>query len=322
MIIIVAIALLSKTISPILFSRITAIALIYAGALSFNAFYIQSIGSGIGIYSGLFHVTTISQLLDTFIFVIGSLILISWPSSLAGQTSNPSTKLNYSNKNNKNNIILLFGIISTSLSIINYPLFNKSIKYLSSLPLYSFNFYFKFFSLFIFIVIIIFVLSREYNLIENSIQIDKSFFLSLLKSDSSEEANTKPSLNTNLDEILCEDINKSSIIPSFIDFDLFLESMSQLGKIAFAGVLMNYLVLTNTISIMVVLYGDYWITKLDLEKKYPRIYKIIALRRKFQSYYLKVNFAFIIASVLPQMYVYTYICYDKLIVYINMILQS
>ena len=82
LIIIVAMALpsINQLISPILFTRISSIVFIYAGALSFNAFYIQSIGSGIGIYSGLFHVTTISQLLDTFIFLIGSLILVAWPS--------------------------------------------------------------------------------------------------------------------------------------------------------------------------------------------------------------------------------------------------
>ena len=82
LILIVAIALpsINKNITPILYSRISAIVFIYAGALSLNALYIQSIGSGIGIYSGLFHVTAVSQLLDTFIFIIGSLILISWPS--------------------------------------------------------------------------------------------------------------------------------------------------------------------------------------------------------------------------------------------------
>ena len=82
LILIVAIALpsINKNISPILFTRISSIIFIYAGVLSFNTFYIQSIGSGIGIYSGLFHVTAVSQLLDTFIFIIGSLILISWPS--------------------------------------------------------------------------------------------------------------------------------------------------------------------------------------------------------------------------------------------------
>jgi NADH-ubiquinone oxidoreductase chain 2 len=83
LILIVAIALPSfnKNFSPILFTRISSIIFIYAGALSFNALYIQSIGSGIGIYSGLFHVTIISQLLEVFLLLIGSIILISWPIS-------------------------------------------------------------------------------------------------------------------------------------------------------------------------------------------------------------------------------------------------
>ena len=82
LILIVAIALpsINKNISPLLLTRISSIVFIYAGALSLNALYIQSIGSGIGIYSGLFQVTTVSQLIDTFIFIIGSLILIAWPS--------------------------------------------------------------------------------------------------------------------------------------------------------------------------------------------------------------------------------------------------
>ena len=81
LILIVAVALpsINKNINSILYIRITSIIFIYSGALSLNAFYIQSIGSGIGIYSGLFHVTTISQLLDIIIFTIGSLILVSWP---------------------------------------------------------------------------------------------------------------------------------------------------------------------------------------------------------------------------------------------------
>ncbi len=77
MILIVAIAL--SSLSPVLLTRISAIVFIYAGVLSFNALDIQSIGSGIGIYSGLFHVTTVSQLIDTFIFIIGSFILVAWP---------------------------------------------------------------------------------------------------------------------------------------------------------------------------------------------------------------------------------------------------
>ena len=115
LILIVAIALpsINKNISPILYTRIAAIVFIYAGALSLNALYIQSIGSGRGIYSGLFHVTAVSQLLDTFIFIIGSLILISWPS------------VTYSNKTTSHPILTRGGAeyVNSSLGSINkaYP---------------------------------------------------------------------------------------------------------------------------------------------------------------------------------------------------------
>lgn len=79
LIVVKALPFLNLKISPIIFTRISAIIFIYVGVLSFNTLYLQSIGSGIGIYSGLFHVTTISQFIEVFILIIGSLILISWP---------------------------------------------------------------------------------------------------------------------------------------------------------------------------------------------------------------------------------------------------
>jgi NADH-ubiquinone oxidoreductase chain 2 len=81
LILIVAIAIPSIRInlSPNLFIRLTAIIFIYAAGLSLNSLYIQSIESGLGIYSGLFHVTTTSQLIDIFIYIIGALILTAWP---------------------------------------------------------------------------------------------------------------------------------------------------------------------------------------------------------------------------------------------------
>jgi NADH-ubiquinone oxidoreductase chain 2 len=66
-------------ITPIFFTRIASLAFIYAGVLTFNALYIQSIGSGIGIYSGLFQVTYYSMLFETFLYVTGAIILLSWP---------------------------------------------------------------------------------------------------------------------------------------------------------------------------------------------------------------------------------------------------
>lgn len=79
----IAIPLNSSTISPTLLTRITAIILLFSAALSFNGFIaslshgdIQAIGSGLGLYSGLFHVTTVTQFMEVFLFTVGAFILL------------------------------------------------------------------------------------------------------------------------------------------------------------------------------------------------------------------------------------------------------
>jgi NADH-ubiquinone oxidoreductase chain 2 len=130
LILIVAIALPSFQIklSPILFTRLSSIIFIYAGALSFNALYIESIGSGLGIYSGLFHVTVTSQIMDTFLLLIASVILVAWPII---NNSNLSVKNNTVNiKNNlpqhtvgkinpctEYSLIIMFSTLGASLLI-------------------------------------------------------------------------------------------------------------------------------------------------------------------------------------------------------------
>jgi NADH-ubiquinone oxidoreductase chain 2 len=149
LILIVAMALHSKYISSILFTRIASIVFIYAGALSLNALYIQSIGSGIGIYSGLFHVTTVSQLLDTFIFFIGSLILIAWPSisnstlvnSVVGQFSfnKENSEITTARINNaaEYSLIVLFSTLGASLLVSSADLISMYL----SIELQSFGVY-------------------------------------------------------------------------------------------------------------------------------------------------------------------------------------
>ena len=103
---------------PILFQRITSIILIYAGALSLNALYIQSIGSGIGIYSGLFHVTFISQILEIFIYIIGAAILIARPLPINVIYPNLSIIEENSYKNSiEYCLLIMFSIIGASLLI-------------------------------------------------------------------------------------------------------------------------------------------------------------------------------------------------------------
>lgn len=69
---------LSHEISPIFTTRMAALALFFSFALTFNALYIQIIGSGVGIYCGLFTVTYYSLFIESFIYLIGSVILLSW----------------------------------------------------------------------------------------------------------------------------------------------------------------------------------------------------------------------------------------------------
>src|SRR5436189_138082 len=70
---------LNTKISSIQIVRISSISLIFALILTLNTYNITSIGSGIGIYSGLFHITNISHMIEIFIYLISSLILIGWP---------------------------------------------------------------------------------------------------------------------------------------------------------------------------------------------------------------------------------------------------
>ena len=81
--IIIAVALPTVKISPLLLTRVTSIILLYAGALSFNSLYSQGIGSGLGIYSGLFQVTFLSQSVETFIYIMAAIVIIPWASTNA-----------------------------------------------------------------------------------------------------------------------------------------------------------------------------------------------------------------------------------------------
>ena len=126
LILIVAKALpsIQKHISSIHFTRISAIILLISGFLSLNILYIQSIGSGIGIYSGLFQITNISQTIEFFLLVIGSIILIGWP-------------LNESKYSIDYSLIVLFSILGSSLLVSSLDL----ISFYLSLELQSFGLY-------------------------------------------------------------------------------------------------------------------------------------------------------------------------------------
>ncbi|RZK40346.1 MAG: hypothetical protein EOO61_06565 [Hymenobacter sp.] len=65
-----------STISATLFTRITAIAMLYAAALSYSSASVLSLDAGLGLFSGLIHATTLTQNMEVFLLVTGALILI------------------------------------------------------------------------------------------------------------------------------------------------------------------------------------------------------------------------------------------------------
>jgi len=67
---------LGSQISPIQYTRLAALSLVLSAALSFNVLYTESLGAGVGMSTGLFQVSSLSQSTETFIFVVASLILI------------------------------------------------------------------------------------------------------------------------------------------------------------------------------------------------------------------------------------------------------
>jgi NADH-ubiquinone oxidoreductase chain 2 len=81
----IAVPLSSSNISPVQLTRVTSVAFFFAAALSLNGYYVTTIGSGVSLYSGLFHVSTVSLAIEAFLFIVGGLILLPWASSKTTQ---------------------------------------------------------------------------------------------------------------------------------------------------------------------------------------------------------------------------------------------
>ena len=59
----------------ILFSRVAIIVLFYSSLLAISSLFINNLSNGIGLYGGLFHTTSITEIFHIFIFLISAVIL-------------------------------------------------------------------------------------------------------------------------------------------------------------------------------------------------------------------------------------------------------
>lgn len=71
----IAIALFPNRWNLVLLSRIGMISLIYSLLLTYNTYYTDNLGLGLGIYNGLFQVTNVTQFIDIFVYLLGALLL-------------------------------------------------------------------------------------------------------------------------------------------------------------------------------------------------------------------------------------------------------
>nr|YP_009186394.1 NADH dehydrogenase subunit 2 [Pneumocystis carinii]ACZ82949.1 NADH dehydrogenase subunit 2 [Pneumocystis carinii]AFR90432.1 NADH dehydrogenase subunit 2 [Pneumocystis carinii] len=134
----IAIALSSSHWNLVLLSRISIISLIYSIILTYNVYYVEIIGLGLGIYNGFLQVTSLTQFVDIFIFLLGILILgITGFYHVDKDNSRELTSL-YDFKQHLEypvlSLFLLFGsqILVSSLNVITFYL---------SLELQSFSLY-------------------------------------------------------------------------------------------------------------------------------------------------------------------------------------
>ena len=130
-----ALPVLNTNISSVHFYRITSIIFIITGFITINSLYLETIGTGIGIYSGLFHVTQITQFIETFFYLIVGLVLIGWP-----QIITKVNKLKYyltDKYSTDYSLIILFSSLGSSLLIASYDLISLYL----SIELQSFGLY-------------------------------------------------------------------------------------------------------------------------------------------------------------------------------------
>ena len=94
-----ALYFINKNLSYHFYLRISSIMLLLSSILTYNSLDLKGfIGTGIGLYGGLFQVSLSNQIIELLLLIIGSIILIAWPLKLNTNNNNAITLNNDLNK--------------------------------------------------------------------------------------------------------------------------------------------------------------------------------------------------------------------------------
>lgn len=123
--------------------------------------------------------------------------------------------------------------------------------------------------------------------------------LNVAKNAASQEANNIISLT--------EEAQTKFVILS--DYMEFLDKFNGFGKLFIGLLIFKYVILSCCISILSIIYGNYLIDRFNIEGKYPRIYKLLSLRIKYQRYYILLNLSIIAIAALIELLIILYLLY-------------
>jgi len=97
--------------------------------------------------------------------------------------------------------------------------------------------------------------------------------------------------HSNLEGLLNDsDIKESFILSGFLNK---LENLDIIGRLAVSLLLLNSALFSAAVSLIFIFYGDYLLNRFNIELRFPKLAKIIKLRKQFQKYYLISNFGVI-----------------------------
>lgn len=77
------------------------------------------------------------------------------------------------------------------------------------------------------------------------------------------------------------------------DFNAWIQNLDYIHNVAFVNIMGLVLILLSLLQIIFIFYGTVFLDYLNLETRYPKLAKIIQLRRTFQQFYLLLNICII-----------------------------
>lgn len=126
-------AISAKRINGIIINRAAALVLLYSFILSIDTLNVSIIGSGIGVYGGLYQVTVLSKIVEGFIYILAAMILSN---TMVIDSSNNAPN-NKTSVRSEYSIIALFTVVGGILLISS----NDLVSMYLSIELQSFGLY-------------------------------------------------------------------------------------------------------------------------------------------------------------------------------------